>query len=125
MEEWRQTGDVLRGTSLLCSEKAAPAVWGLLFLLSKGSVLCLLDLGLMSGAKYHSAIPFGIIDSSFPQARATNDIPQQVEVLIFPGFSAYLMKCHSAVCESNGNLGLPSKIGPALQTRVDVREGGS
>lgn len=110
---------MLRGTGLPCSKKAAPVVPGPLFLLSTESVPCL-----MSGAKCHSAIPFDIIDSSFPKSRATNYIPQKVEVFIYPDFSAYLMKYLSAVPQSDGNLGLPSTMEPASQTRIEVREGG-
>lgn len=124
MEQWPQTGDVLRGTGLLCSKKAAPVVPGPLFLLSTESVPCQIGLGLMSGAKCHSAIPFDIVDSSFLKSRATNYIPQKVEIFIYPDFSAYLMKYLSAVPQSDGNLGLPSTMEPASQTRIEVREGG-
>lgn len=90
---------------------------GPLFLLSMKSVPCLLGLGLMSGAKRHSAIPFGIIDRSLPQSRATNYIPQRGKAFIYPDFSAYLMKCLSAVPQSDGNLGLQSKMEPADKDR--------
>lgn len=92
---------------------------GPLFLLSTESVPCL-----MSGAKCHSTIPFGIIDSSFPKSKATNYVPQKVEVFIYPDLSAYLMKYLSAVPQSDGNLGLPSTMEPASQTRIEEREGG-
>lgn len=58
----RGTGDVFRGTGLLCSKQAAPTIPGPLFLLSKESIHCLLALGPMSGAKCHSAVPFSITD---------------------------------------------------------------
>lgn len=99
------TGDVLRGTGLLCSKQAAPRVPGPLFLLSKESVHCLLALGLMSGAKCHML--FHLVSlMAFPTIQGDSLHSTKGRGFIFFDFSAYLMNCLSAVSQSGGNLRL-------------------
>lgn len=81
--------------------EVSPVAPGPLFLLSKEPVHCLLALGFMSGAICHMLFHLESL-VALPTIQASKYIPQKVEVFIFPDFSAYLMKCLSAVPQSEG-----------------------